>query len=71
MAKNPFHASLEAVKSVADRLRTFTGQGLDGAPLVDAVRATGRGRRAAPGPRGPSPRGRPRRGVSRRRSGRP
>ncbi|MFG3496854.1 TIGR02391 family protein [Streptomyces sp. NPDC047928] len=43
LAKNPFHASLEAVKSVADRLRQLTGQGLDGARLVDAVLMPGHG----------------------------
>ncbi|QOV41247.1 TIGR02391 family protein [Streptomyces ferrugineus] len=43
LAKNPFHASLEAVKSVADRLRTLTGEGLDGARLVDTVLMPGRG----------------------------
>ncbi|MFD9981563.1 TIGR02391 family protein [Streptomyces massasporeus] len=43
LAKNPFHASLEAVKSVADRLRTLTGQGLDGARLVDTVLMSGQG----------------------------
>lgn len=47
LAKNSFHASLEAVKSVADRLRTLTGQGqgqgLDGARLVDAVLMPGHG----------------------------
>ncbi|MFJ7772659.1 TIGR02391 family protein [Streptomyces sp. NPDC097107] len=43
LAKNPFHASLEAVKSVADRLRQLTGQGLDGARLVDAVLMPGQG----------------------------
>ncbi|MFI2437103.1 TIGR02391 family protein [Streptomyces sp. NPDC018693] len=43
LAKNPFHASMEAVKSVADRLRQLTGQGLDGARLVDAVLMPGHG----------------------------
>ncbi|MFI7351849.1 TIGR02391 family protein [Streptomyces sp. NPDC049936] len=43
LAKNSFHASLEAVKSVADRLRQLTGQGLDGARLVDAVLMPGHG----------------------------
>lgn len=43
LAKNPFHASLEAVKSVADRLRQLTGERLDGARLVDAVLMPGQG----------------------------
>lgn len=43
LAKNSFHASLEAVKSVADRLRQLTGQGLDGARLVDSVLMPGQG----------------------------
>ncbi|WP_222723529.1 TIGR02391 family protein [Streptomyces sp. MS191] len=43
LAKNAFHASLEAVKSVADRLRRLTGEQLDGARLVDAVLMTGGG----------------------------
>jgi len=43
LAKNPFHASLEAVKSVADRMRQLTGLGLDGARLVDAVLMPGQG----------------------------
>ncbi|WP_406448711.1 TIGR02391 family protein [Streptomyces sp. NBC_01622] len=43
LAKNAFHAGLEAVKSVADRLRTLTGEHLDGARLVDAVLMPGRG----------------------------
>ncbi|MFF3459719.1 TIGR02391 family protein [Streptomyces sp. NPDC002730] len=43
LAKNPFHASLEAVKSVGDRLQKLTGQGLDGARLVDAVLMPGQG----------------------------
>ncbi|MEU8669424.1 TIGR02391 family protein [Streptomyces anulatus] len=37
LAENAFHASLEAAKSVFDRLRLLTGQQLDGARLVDAV----------------------------------
>ncbi|WP_436740220.1 TIGR02391 family protein [Streptomyces sp. BBFR102] len=37
LAKNAFHASLEAAKSVFDRLRQLTGEQLDGARLVDAV----------------------------------
>ncbi len=35
LADNYFHAVLEAVKSVADKLRTQTGLTDDGAPLVD------------------------------------
>ena len=34
---NPFHASLEAAKSVPDRLRDMTGMEGDGAALIDAV----------------------------------
>lgn len=41
LAKNAFHASLEATKSVADRLRKMTGQSLDGGRLVDAVLTAG------------------------------
>ncbi|MER5418060.1 TIGR02391 family protein [Streptomyces virginiae] len=37
LAKNAFHASLEATKSVFDRLRQLTGEQLDGARLVDTV----------------------------------
>ncbi|MFF8478626.1 TIGR02391 family protein [Streptomyces sp. NPDC015414] len=37
LAKNAFHASLEAAKSVFDRLRQLTGEQLDGSQLVDAV----------------------------------
>jgi uncharacterized protein (TIGR02391 family) len=37
MADNYFHAVLEAVKSIADRLREKTGLGSDGAVLVDQV----------------------------------
>jgi uncharacterized protein (TIGR02391 family) len=44
LAKNAFHASLEAVKSVADRLRQMTGEQLDGARLVDAVLMPGGGK---------------------------
>ncbi|MET7606406.1 TIGR02391 family protein [Streptomyces avermitilis] len=47
LAKNAFHASLEATKSVFDRLRQLTGEQLDGSRLVDAVLmpgATGRPR---------------------------
>jgi len=32
-----FHAVLEACKSVADKVRTLSGQGGDGSPLVDAT----------------------------------
>jgi uncharacterized protein (TIGR02391 family) len=41
LQKNAFHASLEAAKSVADRLRKMTGQHLDGGRLVDAVLTAG------------------------------
>jgi hypothetical protein len=41
LAKNALRASLEASKSVADRLRKMTGQHLDGARLVDAVLTAG------------------------------
>lgn len=37
IADNYFHAVLEAVKSVADKLRTMSGQTIDGAALVDAT----------------------------------
>ncbi|WP_316778144.1 TIGR02391 family protein [Streptomyces sasae] len=37
LTKNAFHASLEAAKSVFDRLRQLTGEQLDGSQLVDAV----------------------------------
>ncbi|MGX1909345.1 TIGR02391 family protein [Streptomyces phaeochromogenes] len=37
LTKNAFHASLEATKSVFDRLRQLTGEKLDGSRLVDAV----------------------------------
>ncbi|MEV7318388.1 TIGR02391 family protein [Streptomyces microflavus] len=43
LAKNAFHASLEAVKSVSDRLRRLTGEQLDGARFVDAVLMPGGG----------------------------
>ena len=41
LAKNAFHASLEATKSISDRLRRLTGQNLDGSRLVDAVLTAG------------------------------
>jgi uncharacterized protein (TIGR02391 family) len=37
LAKNAFHASLEATKSVFDRLRQLTGEKLDGSRLIDGV----------------------------------
>ncbi|MFJ2061187.1 TIGR02391 family protein [Streptomyces sp. NPDC087908] len=37
LAKNPFHASLAAAKSVFDRLRQLTCEQLDGARFVDTV----------------------------------
>ncbi len=41
LERNPFHASLEAAKSLADRLRTLTGVGGDGSALVDATLVAG------------------------------
>ena len=41
LSKNAFHASLEATKSIADRLRKMSGNSLDGGRLVDAVLAAG------------------------------
>ncbi|MEV4000303.1 TIGR02391 family protein [Streptomyces halstedii] len=49
LARNAFHASLEAAKSVFDRLRQLTGEQLDGARLVDGVLMPG----AAGVPRAP------------------
>ncbi len=37
LQQNYFHAVLEACKSVADRIRTLTGEAGDGAALVDAT----------------------------------
>lgn len=37
LQQNYFHAVLEACKSVADKVRTLTGQQGDGSPLVDAT----------------------------------
>jgi uncharacterized protein (TIGR02391 family) len=37
MQQNYFHAVLEASKSIADKLRTKTGEDGDGSPLVDAT----------------------------------
>jgi uncharacterized protein (TIGR02391 family) len=42
LERNAFHASLEAVKSVPDRIRQMTGLSGDGASLVDAALAHGR-----------------------------
>lgn len=42
LAKNAFHASLEATKSVFDKLRDRTGLTGDGASLVDAALALGK-----------------------------
>ena len=42
LARNAFHAQLEATKSVFDKLRERTGLTGDGAPLVDAALALGR-----------------------------
>ena len=41
LERNAFHASLEAAKSVADRIRKLTGVSGDGSPLVDATLAPG------------------------------
>ena len=41
LERNPFHATLEAAKSVPDRLRTVTGLSGDGATLVDEALAIG------------------------------
>ncbi|MEU7353912.1 TIGR02391 family protein [Streptomyces albidoflavus] len=41
LTKNAFHASLEATKSVYDRLRQLTGEQSDGSRLVDDVLAFG------------------------------
>ena len=38
---NPFHAALEATKSVPDRLRSMTGEHGDGARLIDTALALG------------------------------
>jgi uncharacterized protein (TIGR02391 family) len=47
LQQNYFHAVLEASKSVADKLRTKTGQEGDGAALVDATCSLGSGPRVA------------------------
>jgi len=41
LERNPFHASLEATKSVPDRIRTMTGLTGDGAALIDAALSLG------------------------------
>lgn len=41
LERNAFHASLEAAKSVSDRIRTLTGVTGDGSSLVDATLTTG------------------------------
>ena len=43
LAKNTFHAALEAVKGVGDRLRTMTGLTEDGAELARQALACGQG----------------------------
>ena len=43
LEQNYFHAVLEASKSVAEKLRSRTGQEGDGAALVDAVCSAGSG----------------------------
>ena len=45
LQQNYFHAVLEACKSVADKVRTLTGQQGDGSPLVDATCALSSGPR--------------------------
>jgi len=41
LMRNPFHASLEATKGLAQRLREMTSADVDGAKLVDATLALG------------------------------
>ena len=41
LERNPFHASLEATKSVPDRLRSMTRLSGDGAALIDAALSLG------------------------------
>ena len=41
LERNPFHAALEAAKSIPDRLRRITGLSADGAALIDAALALG------------------------------
>jgi uncharacterized protein (TIGR02391 family) len=41
LERNPFHAALEAAKSVPDRLRNMTNLTGDGAPLIDAALSLG------------------------------
>lgn len=41
LERNWFHAALEATKSIADRLRSMTGETTDGATLIDAVLSAG------------------------------
>jgi uncharacterized protein (TIGR02391 family) len=43
LAKNNFHALLEAVKSISDRLRAMTGRAGDGAAIVQATLTPGSG----------------------------
>lgn len=43
LARDAFHAALEAVKSLTDRLRHLTGERFDGARLVDGPAARPRG----------------------------
>jgi len=42
LERNAFHATLEATKSVADRLRSLSGVTGDGSRLIDATLAAGR-----------------------------
>ncbi len=41
LERNPFHAALEATKSIPDRLRSMTSEHGDGAKLVDATLTLG------------------------------
>jgi uncharacterized protein (TIGR02391 family) len=43
LERNPFHAALEAAKSVPDRIREMTGLTGDGAPLIDAAMGLAQG----------------------------
>ena len=47
LTKNNFHATLEATKSIPDRLRTLSGLNTDGASLVDHTLAPASGPRVA------------------------
>lgn len=43
LERNPFHAALEAAKSIPERLRTMCGESGDGAKLIDSTLALGQG----------------------------